>query len=79
MPRLKEVASISEMGTSRQFQWTPQQASSHSFEMQEGIMAVWTNDERTQPTAELPGTPLNFFTDMHRQVSTCNTTGCMAA
>lgn len=73
MPRLREVASISELGVVRQFEWKPQEASPHSFEMQAGIMAVWSDASRSEAAIELPGTALDFFSDMHRQspASTC--------
>ena len=59
---------MSEMGMTQQFQWTPQQPSSHHFEMQDGIMHVWTDDSKSEMPFALPGTALDFFSDMHRSL-----------
>ena len=66
MPKLKEVASVSELGTAQQFQWTPQKASSFHFEMQDGVVAVWEDKSKSETLFQIPGTAFDFFSDMHR-------------
>lgn len=66
MPKLKEVASMSELGMTQQFQWKPQEASSHHFEMQDGIVTVWDDETKSKPPFHIPGTAFDFFSDMHR-------------
>lgn len=66
MPKLKEVASMSELATAQQFQWTPQQASSHHFEMQDGVVTVWEDESKSKSPFQIPGTAFDFFSDMHR-------------
>ena len=65
MPKLREVASVSELGT-EQFQWTPQKASSFHFEMQDGVVTVREDESKSESLFEIPGTAFDFFSDMHR-------------
>ena len=66
MPKLKEVASVSELGSTHQFQWTPQKASSFQYEMQDGVVTVWQDEGKSESLFQIPGTAFDFFSDMHR-------------
>ena len=70
MPRMKEVASMSELaGVANQFEWTMQEASSYIYEMRDGIVRVFTDETRSEEPFVLPGTSFEFFSDMHRSVA----------
>ena len=65
MPPLPEVAAPSDVQPAP-FDWAPAEASAHVFEMDDGIVRVWTDASRSQEPYAVPGTSYEFFSDMHR-------------
>lgn len=48
------------------FEWTPQTPSKHAFKIIGGIYHVYSDETMTEEPFPVPGTALDFFTDMHR-------------
>jgi AMP deaminase len=50
------------------FSYRPLPCSRHTYEMVDGVVRVWPDDNRLpgQDLFRLPGTAADFFTDMHR-------------
>ena len=65
MPPLPEAAAPSDVQQAP-FDWAPAERSEHVFEMDDGIMRVWTDASRSEEVGAVPGTSYEFFSDMHR-------------
>jgi len=48
------------------FEYKPVPASSHVYQMVDGVMRVWSDSSRQHPVFQVPGTASEFFTEMHR-------------
>ncbi|KAL4859603.1 AMP deaminase [Chlorella vulgaris] len=47
------------------YDWQPQEVMPCEFGMVEGVMGVWADDSRQQQLYAIPGTAVEFFSDMH--------------
>ena len=65
MPDLPEAAAVSHISPDP-FQWEPQPAMQYDFEMQDGVIRVWSDKERRQEPFPVPGNSYDFFSDMSR-------------
>ena len=63
---MKEVASIGELGMLAHFTYEPQDASQYTFEMEDGVIKVFSDANKDDDPFPLPGNSVDFFTDMHR-------------
>lgn len=77
-PSMPEVASIGDLGILAHFTYEPQKASPYTFEMQDGIIKIFSDDTKSDDPFPLPGTSVDFFTDMHRCRSPSSCTVCHA-
>ncbi|KAK9843466.1 hypothetical protein WJX81_004251 [Elliptochloris bilobata] len=65
MPPLPEAAAPSDVQPAP-FDWLAAERSAQEFEMDDGIVRVWTDASRTEEPYAVPGTSYEFFSDMHR-------------
>lgn len=66
MPPLPEAAQPSDVQPAP-FDWVPAECSAHVFEMDDGIVRVWTDASRAEEPYAVPGTSYDFFSDLHRR------------
>ena len=62
---MPEVAAPSELHP-EPFKWRPQQRLEGSFEMVDGVVKYYADETGTHEPYPVPGSSLEFFTDMHR-------------
>ena len=65
MPDLPEVAAVSHISADP-FHWEPQPTMQYDFEMQDGVIRVWSDKQRRQEPFPVPGDSYDFFSDMSR-------------
>ena len=68
MPPLPEAAQPSDVQPAP-FDWVPAERSAHVFEMDDGIVRVWTDASRAEEAYAVPGTSYDFFSDLHRRAA----------
>ena len=62
-----EVTSLSEL-LPEPFKWRTQERMPGSFEMVDGVVKYYVDEACTHEPFPVPGSSLEFFTDMHRSV-----------